>query len=439
MPFAGQTPGRSARRSKLKSIRFRGISSDCHACSAGINQHVAMVSIDARLSAVVVGASIALITVLGSKPGSTPVLPEPAAPVAQTTEAPPPEPTVPAPPVGQLDEIAMDGSEVVVSGWAFDETRQDGARLELRVNGALKYRFEGGTDGFSTRLFVEPGQHEICVDAIAATSADKIELGCDTVMLRGNLWDDAMIVAYYGTGSTHRLGVAGEGTADEAAARVAAEAKRWSDETGVNAVPAFDYIATVAQPRPGEDGNYSLPTDRADAWEYLEAIRKVDGYLILDFQPGRSTFLRDVQRFEEFLAEPDVGVALDPEWRMQGSGVPGKVIGRVDAAEINEVSEYLAQIVRDNDLPQKIFMLHKFTNRMIINEADLVAHEELAGVMHIDGFGHPNTKVGVYGNLHPASPWRGGFKLFIDEDTRVMTPTEVMTLLSTPPVMITYQ
>ncbi len=402
-----------------------------------------MVSIDARLSAVVVGASIALITVLGTKPGSTPVLPEPAAPVVEATPLTEPEPepeiSADATPIGQLDEIVLNGSEAVVSGWAFDETRQAGARLEMRVNGALKYRFEGGTDGFSTRLFLEPGRSEICVDAISASNSDKVELGCDSVLLRGNLWDDTVIVAHYGTGSTHQLGIAGEGTATEAAQRVAAEAERWSTETGINAVPAFDYIATVAQPAPGQDGNYSLPTDREDAWEYLEAIRAVGGYMILDFQPGRSTFLRDVQRFEEFLTEPDVGIALDAEWRMQGSGVPGKVIGRVDAAEINEVSAYLAEIVRENELPQKIFMLHKFTNRMLINEADMIAHPELANVMHIDGFGHPNTKVGVYSNLHPQSPWRGGFKLFIDEDTRVMTPTEVMTLLSTPPVMITYQ
>lgn len=400
-----------------------------------------MVSIDVRLSAVIVGASIALITVLGAKPGSTPILPEPAAPITSTSSSSAPEPSPPqdAVPVGQLDEMVLDGSEVVVSGWAFDESRERGARLQLRVDGALKYRFEGSTDGFTTRLFVEPGSHEICVDALSSVTQEKVEIGCDTVVLRGNLWDDKVIVAHYGTGSTHRMGIAGEGTATEAAARVAAEAERWSTEAGINAVPAFDYIATVAQPRPGEDGNYSLPTDHEDAWRYLEAIREVDGFMILDFQPGRSTFLRDVKRFEEFMAEPDVGIALDAEWRMQGNGVPGKVIGKVSAAEINEVSAYLAEIVRENDLPQKIFMLHKFTNRMIIGEADLVGHDELAMVMHIDGFGHPNTKIGVYNNLHPALPFRGGFKLFIDEDTRVMSPTEVMTLLGTPPVMITYQ
>lgn len=400
-----------------------------------------MVSIDARLSAVILGASIALITILGAKPGSTPTVPATAAisvltpaPAVTTTQAP-----APIVPVGQLDEMVLDGNEVVVSGWAYDDARETGARLQLRIDGALKYRFEGGPDGFTTRVFIDTGQHEVCVDAVVSGSSDKVEIGCDSIVLRGNLWDDTIIVAHYGTGSTHRMGIAGEGSATEAAARVAAEAKRWSDELGINAVPAFDYIATVAQPRPGEDGNYSLPTDRETAWKYLEAIREVGGYMILDFQPGRSHFLKDIQRFEEFLAEPDVGIALDAEWRMQGNGVPNKVIGRVYADEVNEVSEYLAEIVRENDLPQKIFMLHKFTDRMIIGEADLIPHPELAMVMHIDGFGHPNTKVGVYDRIHPELPWRGGFKLFIDEDTRVMTPTEVMERLGIAPVMITYQ
>lgn len=401
-----------------------------------------MASLDARLSAIIVGASLALVAIIATRPEGSPVHPISAAAEVPTTAQLRTTTTTPAPPVlpvGHIDSVELDGNELAISGWAYDEQREAGARLSLRVDGILQYRFESGPDGFTTETFLTPGLHEVCIDAAVTGSSERVEIGCQEVMRRTNIWGNETIVAYYGNAATSKLGVAGEGTPSEAAARVAAEAQRWSEELDINAVPAFDYIATVAQRAPGIDGNYSLPTSTEAAWEYLEAIREVGGYMILDFQPGRSSFLRDVKRFEEFLAEPDVGVALDPEWRMQGNDVPGKVIGWVQASEINEVSEYLAEIVRENNLPQKIFMVHRFRGRMIRNADDLITHEELAMVVHIDGFGHPKTKVGVYDHLHPPEPWRGGFKLFIDEDTRLMTPSEVMAETATFPVMITYQ
>ena len=39
-------------------------------------------------------------------------------------------------------------------------------------------------------------------------------------------------------------------------------------------------------------------------------------YVVLDLQPGYTDFLAQAQRYEEFLAQPHVGLALDPEWRL---------------------------------------------------------------------------------------------------------------------------
>ena len=54
--------------------------------------------------------------------------------------------------------------------------------------------------------------------------------------------------------------------------------------------------------------------------------------------------------------------------------VPGREIGSVDAATINEVSRYLSRIVRKHGLPQKLLVVHRFTSGMIRNEHRLERH-----------------------------------------------------------------
>ena len=65
---------------------------------------------------------------------------------------------------------------------------------------------------------------------------------------------------------------------------------------------------------------------------YLRAARQAKALLLLDIQPGRSDFFTETTRLEKWLKEPDVGLALDPEWRVVDGQVPGQVIGHVDAA-----------------------------------------------------------------------------------------------------------
>lgn len=76
--------------------------------------------------------------------------------------------------------------------------------------------------------------------------------------------------------------------------------------------------------------------------------------------------------------EPDVGLALDSEWRMPGGATPGTRIGHVDAHEVNAVSARLARFVRAHRLPQKLFLLHQFTAGMVDNVSKIAPHRELA-------------------------------------------------------------
>ena len=77
-----------------------------------------------------------------------------------------------------------------------------------------------------------------------------------------------------------------------------------------------------------------------------------DGLLLLDIQPGRADFAAEVARLDRYLREPDVGLALDPEWHVGPDEIPGEVIGSVDAATVNEISAQLAaSSSAERDLP----------------------------------------------------------------------------------------
>ncbi len=127
----------------------------------------------------------------------------------------------------------------------------------------------------------------------------------------------------------------------------------------------MELIAVVAAAHPGEGGRYNTRAEPKVIDRYLRAARKAKALLILDIQPGRSDFFTEAQRLRKWLKEPDVGLALDPEWRMAPGQVPGNVIGSVEAREVNATSAWLAQLVKEGDLPEKLFLIHQFTDDMV--------------------------------------------------------------------------
>ncbi|NNC80708.1 MAG: hypothetical protein HKN94_11225 [Acidimicrobiales bacterium] len=256
---------------------------------------------------------------------------------------------------------------------------------------------------------------------------------------RDEIFPNVRVVAYYGNHQTRLLGVLGETGPEAAAVRVKAAAARF-DEPGRPAVGAFEMIATVAQGSAGADGNYSAPSRLEDLQYWIDVARDEGLYVILDIQPGRSDFLQESQRYESLLKQPHVGLALDPEWRMYGDQRPGQVVGSVTAEEINGVSAWLSELVLENDLPEKMFILHQFQTRMIKNRDAVIDRPGLATIIHADGFGGRAIKLTTYRIIQAEPPFWNGFKLFIDEDTRMFQPADVLNFTTVPvPDLITYQ
>lgn len=248
-------------------------------------------------------------------------------------------------------------------------------------------------------------------------------------------------VALYGNPGGPSLGALGEQGPAESVVRVKNLAAEYQAHTDEKVIPAFEIITTVASSAPGPDGDYSDEATVESLRPLIDEARKNGVYVILDFQPGRSTFTEQVKQYEELLKEPHVGLGIDPEWRLYPGQVHLQQIGTVDASEINETLDYLAALTDKHRLPQKMVVLHQFTHSMITNRAALdTNHPELALALHADGHGTPELKNSTYQelirNLDPAI--KPSWKNFYDEDTPTLTPAQTYAL--TPkPYVVTYQ
>jgi hypothetical protein len=249
------------------------------------------------------------------------------------------------------------------------------------------------------------------------------------------VFPDRRMVALYGHPTTPAMGVLGEQPVDAAVTRaeeLAADYRGLVDET---VVPAFEIITTVASSSPGADGDYSNESAVDDLRPWVDAAGRAGVYVVLDLQPGRSDFLTQAQRYEELLAEPHVGLALDPEWRLGPDQVHLDQIGTVSAAEVDLVADWLARLTRERQLPQKLLVVHQFRVEMISDRNTLATdHDELALLIHGDGFGTPRQKFETWERLRaeplPGAWW--GWKNFIDEDSPTFTPSETVAIDPTP-------
>ena len=242
-------------------------------------------------------------------------------------------------------------------------------------------------------------------------------------------------IALYGNPTTAGLGSLGEQGLPESISRATDLAEQYQAFTDETTVPTFELIASVASSVPSSGGDYSTEMKPEVIRPYVDAAREAGVYVVLDLQPGRVDFLTQAKQFEEFLRQPHVGLALDPEWRLEPHQVHLEQVGSVSAAEINTVVTWLADLTRDNHLPQKILVLHQFKSEMISDRTQVdTSRDELAVLIHVDGFGPTGSKFATWGAMRsdpPPNVW-WGWKNFIDEDSPLMTPEATMQVEPVP-------
>ncbi|HET9132912.1 MAG TPA: hypothetical protein VFN90_01290 [Gemmatimonadales bacterium] len=249
------------------------------------------------------------------------------------------------------------------------------------------------------------------------------------------------VIAYYGNPLSTRMGILGELPPDQMMRRLEAIAAEWSATDSTRpAMPALHLIVTVAQAAPGGDGMYRLR--HGDALiERVATWAESKGWLLfLDVQVGRSTVAAELPRLIPWLKKPWVHLALDPEFAMAADQVPGKRIGTLDARDINHAQALLARLVDEGQLPPKILVVHRFTERMVTNHREIDADPRVQVVIDMDGFGTPALKRTIYDYIVNRRPVQfAGLKLFYKNDKPMLTPREVLTSFFPTPVYIQYQ
>lgn len=263
--------------------------------------------------------------------------------------------------------------------------------------------------------------------------------------LPGAIFPFKRVIAYYGNLYTSGMGILGQKPSEDMLAKLQSEVEYWSKEdTTTAAIPALHYIAVTAQKSPGKGGKYRLRMPDVQIDKVLALSHSIDAITILDVQIGHSSLQAEIPELEKYLSMPDVHLGIDPEWAMNTGHVPGKKIGSMNADDINFCIDYLADIVKKNNLPPKILVVHRFTKGMVTDYAKIKTRPEVQIVMSMDGFGFPAKKVDSYRTAITNEPVQfAGFKLFYKNDKqtppyRLMSAQEILGLHPRP-IYIQYQ
>ena len=262
--------------------------------------------------------------------------------------------------------------------------------------------------------------------------------------LPGALLPERRVVCYYGNPNSKRMGALGEYPKDEMLRRLDGEVAKWNQADPAHPVmPCLHMVSVVAQGDAGTSGHYRAIMQDTLVKEVHSWARSRNGIFIVDIQVGTDDIRKILPRFEWILKNPDVHLGVDPEFYMRDGVVPGRKIGTMHAADINYVSEYLARLVRENNLPPKMLVIHRFTRNMVTNTPSIVLRPQVQIVMHMDGWGAPWLKRDSYRDYVVREPVEyTGFKLFYGNDTKsgepLMQPADLLKL-HPQPLYIQYQ
>ncbi|WP_188634257.1 hypothetical protein [Lentibacillus kapialis] len=251
---------------------------------------------------------------------------------------------------------------------------------------------------------------------------------------------DNRLVAFYGTPLSENMGILGRYSPDEMMKKLKEKTQEYSNlDPERPAIPTIELIATVAQRSPGPQGLYITPPNDDVIREYIQLAQEEEALLLLDIQLGRASVMEAVKKIEPYLKEPNVHLAIDTEYSVGEGQIPGKDLGQVDGANIQKAVDYVDQMVQENNLSDKMVLVHQFGNGIIQNKDKIHATDHVEVPLNYDGFGDAAIKKSAYGRLVREQPIQyGGFKLFTKNDTPLMTPKQVLAL-EPAPAIVNYQ
>ena len=254
----------------------------------------------------------------------------------------------------------------------------------------------------------------------------------------GSLLGARRVVTYYGNPWSDQMGILGELDMATLVARLNNAARLYEQAGSDRPVqPAIEFIAVVAQAGPGLDGKYRLRMPAEEIEKYSRLAADNGMLLILDVQVGHSTVAEEIEPLLPFLSQPHVHLALDPEFDMWGGQLPGEVIGQTKAADINDAQSVLADIVASTGGPNKLLIVHQFTENMLPDKSAIASDPRVDLAVVMDGFGGRGIKEKHYEIfVKDDAPEFGGIKMFFRQDVNMFEPEDVLALDPAPDVII---
>ena len=252
------------------------------------------------------------------------------------------------------------------------------------------------------------------------------------------------IIAFYGNIYSKRMGILGELPKEEMLKKLKGEVAKWqAADSSVTTIPALHYIATTAQRSPGKANLHRLRMPFKQIDTIMNWAKSINALVFLDIQVAHSSVKVEAATLETYLKLPNVHLGIDPEFSLKNGEIPGTKIGSFTADDINDAIDILAKIVRENNLPPKVLIVHRFTQGMVTNYKKIKTVPEVQVVMDMDGFGSKVLKRSTYLRYIFKEPVQfTGFKLFYKNDNKngwqMYTPEELLKF--TPkPIYIQYQ
>lgn len=248
------------------------------------------------------------------------------------------------------------------------------------------------------------------------------------------------IVSYYGNPESAALGILGEYPLSEVFTKLDAQAAIYQElDPSHPVLRALELIAVVAQGSPGPYGAYAADMPASMIDKYISATRARGDLLILDLQVGRSSIQSQVTNMLPYLKFPNVELALDPEFDMSANEIPGQEIGSISTTAINWTINTLSRLVQQDDLPQKVLIVHEFRASMFPDPQGVQLKPGVAFVTDIDGWGTQADKLKDYRDFVTNQLIEyGGMKLFYKYDINLLTPEQVLAL-NPAPLLVIYQ
>ncbi|MEN1970417.1 hypothetical protein WMZ97_20375 [Lentibacillus sp. N15] len=248
------------------------------------------------------------------------------------------------------------------------------------------------------------------------------------------------LVAFYGTPNSENMGILGEYTPEEMMKKLKKQTAAYSKaDPDRPAIPTIELIATVAQRTPGPDGLYVTKPSKEVIEKYAKLAKDHGALLLLDVQLGRGTVMDELKEVEPYLKLPHVHLAIDTEYSVGEGQIPGEDLGEVEGEDIQEAVEYVDKMVVENQLPDKMVLVHQFGNGIVKNKDKIKPTKHVEVPLNYDGFGDPAIKMSAYGKLVREQPIQyGGFKLFYKNDDPLLSPEDVLKL-DPAPAVIDYQ